>query len=629
MLAIALPAACAHAAPVPDGAEWREESIESSDGTRLHVDVFRPVGGGRTPVILIPSRYFATGTGADPRPPRMLEYYDDLHARAYERGYSVVQLTPRGYGKSGGCTDWRGAGERADVVSAIRWAARQPWSTGKVATYGLSYDGALIVAALSERVPEHAAAVPIGAPTSAYRGFYMRRVRYQPFATLQPPYTLLYTFPPADPSGVGAALLAAETRLRNPGCVVEATNWANADPEIRYWRERDYEDELPRTDVPTMWSQGLLDWSVHADGLAAVWPRLRAPKRLWLAQHPHLVPSEWERGRPDVVGREGWTEEVFRFLDRHVRGASPPRDPAVVVQEGFEGRWRDEPEWPPADARDVQLPVLPGSYTDGPGNKGEPYCMRTEAHCVPGNTGVGSWTLTPPLPHDAHLSGVPRLRVAAGAAGANVVALLYDVDEHGRAALITRGAALAAEQGESEVELYAQDWLLRRGHRAGLLLAGTDDWWFEPGRSGARVEVAGGTLTLPFLAYRRTPTLSGGSSQAIRERATFEVGADVLAQRTTRATPPPPLRAGRPRSLRLSVRPKVVRARRSVTLRVRVRAGGRPLRGARVRVARARARTNRTGRAVLRMRPHRAGRLKVRAHVRGLGYAKVIVRVRP
>ena len=46
----------------------------------------------------------------------------------------------RGFGGSNGCLDWAGPGEQADVVNAVKWAASQPWSTGKVGMYGKSYD---------------------------------------------------------------------------------------------------------------------------------------------------------------------------------------------------------------------------------------------------------------------------------------------------------------------------------------------------------------------------------------------------------------------------------------------------------------------------------------------------------
>ena len=532
------------AGEVPPDARWSEVYIRSADGTRLHMDVFRPRAGGRTPVILIPGPYFGTGEGVDLTPPKRLSYYDDLFAGAFRRGYSIIQLSVRGYGKSGGCPDWSGPREREDVVAGIRWAARQAWSTEKVGTYGLSYDGMLQFAALSRHLPEHAAAVPIGATPSRYRNFYMRRVRYQPFSLLLAPYTLPFTVPPPEPQAAESALIAAFERGLKPGCVLDPLNWANPDPAAPYWRARDYESAVARTKVPILWSQGTLDWSVHPDGLNAVWPRLRGPKRLWLAQHPHLVPSEWERGDPEVVGRRGWTAEVFRWFDRYLKGIKQGTgDVPVVVQEGSRGRWRGEREWPPADAQSIRLPVLPGSYLDAPGNKAEPYCTRVEFPCLPGQTGNGSWTFTAPLPHDSHLSGAPRVRldVSTPMPDTNVIGLLYDVDPQRRASFITRGAALARRSGELEVDLYPQDWVLRRGHRLGLLLAGADDWWFEPGRSGSTVAVRGGSLRVPFLCTRRSRFLSGGPSQAVRERVTFAVPAETLATRTAESDPPPPL----------------------------------------------------------------------------------------
>ena len=58
-----------------------------------------------------------------------------------KRGYTFVMVDLRGFGGSTGCLDWGGPGEQSDVVSAVEWAATQPWSTGKVGMYGKSYDG--------------------------------------------------------------------------------------------------------------------------------------------------------------------------------------------------------------------------------------------------------------------------------------------------------------------------------------------------------------------------------------------------------------------------------------------------------------------------------------------------------
>ena len=84
--------------------------------------------------------------------------------------------------------------------------------------------------------------------------------------------------------------------------------------------------------------------------------------------------------------------------------------------------------------------------------------------------------------------------------------------------------------------------------------------------------------------------------------------------------------------LRLAVRPRRVRAGRRVLVRARVRAviGGRlaPFRGATVRVAGRRARTDGAGRARVRVRFRRAGRRSVTARAPGAVPARAVIRVR-
>ena len=153
-LAAALPSSAA-AAPVPEGADWSEATFPSSDGVTLHADILRPKGlaaSDKTPVILSIGPYFnhsgQTGpagpvedTSYDPvAPAGPSDRFNDLveGAELMERGYTFVMVDLRGFGGSSGCLDWAGPGEQSDVVNAVKWAASQPWSTGKVGMYGKS-----------------------------------------------------------------------------------------------------------------------------------------------------------------------------------------------------------------------------------------------------------------------------------------------------------------------------------------------------------------------------------------------------------------------------------------------------------------------------------------------------------
>src|SRR3954471_7405875 len=156
VLAAALCPAAASAADVPAGATWTQATIPSSDGVKLHADILRPKGAtAKTPMILSIGPYFnhagqtgpagpVEGTSYDPVGPstgpsdRFLDFVEG--AKLMERGYTFMMVDLRGFGGSTGCLDWGGPGEQSDVVSAVQWAAKQPWSTGAVGMYGKSYD---------------------------------------------------------------------------------------------------------------------------------------------------------------------------------------------------------------------------------------------------------------------------------------------------------------------------------------------------------------------------------------------------------------------------------------------------------------------------------------------------------
>src|SRR3954447_15032192 len=152
-LASAAVPAAAGAADVPANATWTEATIPSSDGVQLHADILRPKNlpaTAKTPVILSIGPYFnppgqtgpagpVEGTSYDPVGPstgpsdRFLDFVDG--AKLMDRGYTFVMVDLRGFGGSTGCLDWAGPGEQADVVNAVTWASKQPWSSGSVGMY--------------------------------------------------------------------------------------------------------------------------------------------------------------------------------------------------------------------------------------------------------------------------------------------------------------------------------------------------------------------------------------------------------------------------------------------------------------------------------------------------------------
>ena len=124
-----------------------ELRIPLRDGLTLGADVYG-ARDARAPVLLIRTPYGKQG------------YRDEsLVARALERGYVVVVADVRGrYTSQGEFDAYRHEG--LDGYDAIEWLATQPWSTGRIATAGLSYPGAVqwlaaveVAAAPGVRVP--------------------------------------------------------------------------------------------------------------------------------------------------------------------------------------------------------------------------------------------------------------------------------------------------------------------------------------------------------------------------------------------------------------------------------------------------------------------------------------------
>ncbi len=107
--------------------------IPMRDGVRLSAFVYRPQGEGRWPVLL--EQRYANGNA-----PAVTTHFSKLA----KHGYVVVLANFRGSQESEGI--WQGYralgwGELKDGYDLVEWLAVQPWSTGKVGTFGSSQAG--------------------------------------------------------------------------------------------------------------------------------------------------------------------------------------------------------------------------------------------------------------------------------------------------------------------------------------------------------------------------------------------------------------------------------------------------------------------------------------------------------
>ena len=550
--AVAVPAllvAPGQAAAPPNGSTWSETYIDTPDGERLHVDVMRPAGaddGDRTPVILVASPYLGMTSLTEDRGPsdRFHDFFEG--AQVFDRGYSVVMVSLRGTGGSSGCLDILGPGEQTDVVTAVEWAASQPWSTGKVGMYGKSYDANTGMVGAALRPEGLAAVVAQQVVPDRYRGSYNDRVRL-----LQ---SLVYPSVSYGSQGEGGfsakndSEYVANSVTHSADCQALLAEHYGEDRSSDFWTARDFVTKARGSTVPTFMTVGYVDAATNVGGGAVdFFEALAGPKRMWIGWWDHVRGNDVDKDTQRLaMGREGFFDEVMRFYDEHLKGVNPERkDPAVVAQTS-DGTWTAEKQWPPSDLRTFTASLQGGTYADDARNVGS-LDSRAGAGGVgalgPRKTGAGAWTLSEPAGKALRIAGVPSatVDVAPVLPRTNVAVNVYDVDPEGRATMITRGAALVDGAGEHPVELFPTDWVLEPGHRLGVLVSGANAEAYVHVPTQTTVTVRGGSVELPYVQAAPDRRATQGASNPRLERfrtvAPFPVPAAVLAQEPGFALP--------------------------------------------------------------------------------------------
>src|SRR3954463_4944189 len=309
---------------------------------RMWAEVTRPAGSEKVPIILTLSPYNSLGES-----PGGYVSDDALASTFVPKGYARAVADVLGTRNSTGCWDYGGAKEQQSGVDVVNWLAKQPWSNGKVAVIGGSYDGttANMVAARGSDVPGLASIVPQSAINHWYGYAYQDGVRYSgntenpsdegidtplgfDFGIARTPPTH-----PTDPAQI-ADLLAG----RSHPC-------ASADPTAHgydttpdydaFWLSRDYLKDAAKVRVPVLVTHGWQDYNVKmsegTDFYEALGPRVPF-KKLFMFQGPHAGATTAQM--PPVVGR------FFAHTLKGVENGIDP-EPAVITQ-GRDGTTKDK-----------------------------------------------------------------------------------------------------------------------------------------------------------------------------------------------------------------------------------------------------------------------------------------------
>jgi X-Pro dipeptidyl-peptidase len=560
---------------------WVETELDTDgDGAldRVHVGITRPAQtdteGLRVPVIYESSPYFAGVGSAAPRffwdvrhglgetppprtpmppiPPRALRpvISASLVRDWVPRGFAVVHSESPGTGLSQGCPTIGGRNETLAPKAVIDWLngrargftepeggdpVHAPWSTGKVAMTGTSFDGTLALAAATTGVDGLEAIVPIAPNTSYYHYYRSHGLVRSPGGYLGEDVDVLFDFVNSgDPDRRGYCMRAVRD-----GELADGQDRITGDYSD-FWAGRDYVSQAGGIRAATLLAHGLGDWNVMAEHSLRVYRALRArgvPVQAYLHQGGH-------GGGPPF-------ELVNRWLTRHLYGVENgvEEGPRVwIVREG------DSPErptpyadYPHPDARDVVLGLTAGGRAtgglgvDAPAGQGREAVLDDVAFAgaeLARAAGLPHRLLyvTPELRAPIHVSGTPRVtvRLSSSRPAANLsvwlVALPW-VDRPDQAAsLITRGwadpqnhASLSRSEAlvpgrfyDVTFELQPDDQVIEAGRRIGLMIFSSDREFtlWPPAGTELTVDLDATRLFLPVVggegAWREA---SGGAGR--------------------------------------------------------------------------------------------------------------------
>ncbi|HKO28163.1 MAG TPA: CocE/NonD family hydrolase [Solirubrobacteraceae bacterium] len=275
------------------------------DGTKLRYDVLRPDGGGRHPVLV---NYEGYAAGSDATDNGVSVY----SARLLKRGYAILGVSVRGTGCSEGVFDPFAPTMGRDGADAVEWAARQPWSNGRVGMIGISFGAITQLLTAADR-PRHLRAIT---PDSATSDLY-RDVAY-------PGGVLEYDFP------------FAWTAVQKEGGYEYATTGAPADGDVaceRNFAQHESANEKPQYFIPTLVLQ-----NPFVDDSSNKWTK-RAPNRGFRRiDVPTYLFNQWQDeqlpGRIyDSLGMFGHPKKVWANFSNgnHGRALSSPRDQRLIL----------------------------------------------------------------------------------------------------------------------------------------------------------------------------------------------------------------------------------------------------------------------------------------------------------
>ena len=495
------PAAAAEPSPARFEVSMEEAWIPMPDGVRLAADLWRPKGaraGERFPVLL---EYLPYRKNED-RGERYAQY-----SYFVRRGYVVARVDIRGTGSSEGTLipyEYSEI-EQRDGEQVIAWLARQPFSTGSVGMFGISWGGFNSIHMAMRNPPALKAIVAVDATDDLYEDDVHFMDGMMHVDSWEMSQDLANAMPAAPDYRIDEKYF--RERFDQPPWMLVYKHQQRDGP---FWDRTALKTRYDAIRIPTFVVGGWYDG--YRDSVPRMLEKLRAPVKAIVGAWDHTFPDE-----PYPKPGFDFRREMVRWFDRWLKGRDNgiEREPRLAVYvrrwhppgpylEVAPGFWRFEDGWPIDRIRERVLFPRP----DGSLSPEAPPESASQLRYVP-TTGVeaggpvmwfgdvapdqrptDAFSLvyeTPPLPEDLEILGLPRamLRVSADAPLAHWFARINDVAPDGTVTLVANAGQNGAhresarepkaiEPGKAfplEIELHFTSWIFPKGHRIRLSVA--------------------------------------------------------------------------------------------------------------------------------------------------------------
>jgi alpha-beta hydrolase superfamily lysophospholipase len=445
-----------------------DQRLRMSDGVEIATTCYVPDGappaGGRPAVLML---HGLGETRTTPRNAVGMSINGIAENYLVPQGYVVLTFDARGHGESGGQVSVDGPREVEDVRELVGWLGSQANANPqRIGAFGYSYGGGALWRAAVEGVQFAA----LGIATA---------------------WTELYAaLAPQDLARSGVVLgfwqsIEARAAPEIGPIVNDVLAGRNLGAVRAFAAARSSRALLSRIRTPTFLMQGRRDFAFDLDQALTAYTRLKAPKRLYLADFGH-APSPLPAGELAHV-----LPEMRQWFDRYMKNLPNGIDkqkPVEIAPDPWTGRT--------------------ASFRSLPARKTLRLTFRGRARI--GATGKAVRTL-PRLRARLETFGAPLLRVSLASPNGwpHVVAVLSAVTGAGKEIVVSAGGArtrLGSKARQVRIRLISQVTNVPPGSRLRLTVAATSTaqssgnlLYLAGVPSSARLVVGPATLRLPVL----------------------------------------------------------------------------------------------------------------------------------